>query len=163
MVLKLFNIHTEIYMKIINQVTTILLFSSAIVLTGCSSDTASPPAAPIGDISGTWYITDASVSQTAGCSEVSNYNLYVTQNNNSITVVDTAANNFSGVLSGNKLTWSGSYPDGYGTTTANVTATIAANCMSLTATSTWSYSETGFACSGTSTATGTRTSGGTGC
>jgi len=86
------------------------------------------------------------------------------QHGNSATITDSNGNVFkNAVLSGNKLTWSGSYPEAPGTTTTNATATIGSNCTSLTATATWSYSETGFSCNGTSTVTGTRTSGGSGC
>ncbi|MDH5766168.1 MAG: hypothetical protein OEZ38_09145 [Gammaproteobacteria bacterium] len=149
----------------IKQITTTALLSGAIILTGCSSDSAPPPppAAPIGDISGTWAIYEAYTSASAGCSGYDSYTLTTAQSGNSVTVTDNSGNVFNGTLSGNKLTWSGSYPDYPGTTSSNVTVTIGASCTTLTATATWSYSETGFSCSGTSTSTGTRISGGTGC
>lgn len=123
---------------------------------------SSLPAAPIGDISGTWKVSEVSTSPTAGCSNIYNYNITVSQNGNKATVTDAGGNVFRGTLSGNKLTWSGSYPEAPGTTTANVTATIGANCSSFKATSTWSYSETGFSCNGTSEVSGLRVNS-TGC
>ncbi len=146
--------------------TTALLLTSAIALAGCSSssDSTPPPSPPIGDINGTWNITEVLTSQAAGCSGVDTYGLNVVQNGNTATLTDSNGNVFkNAVLSGNKLTWSGSYPEAPGTTTSNATATIGANCSSLTATATWSYTETGFACSGTSAITGTRISGGNSC
>lgn len=148
---------------IIKQATTTLLLSGAIALFGCSSDDAAPPAPPIGDISGVWAIEDTSVSQTAGCSDFSTYDLVVAQSGNAVTVTDAALNVFTGTLNGNTLTWSGTYPEPPGTVSNNVTITIGATCTTLTGTSTWSYTEPGFSCSGTGTATGTRTSGGTSC
>lgn len=146
------------------QITTTALLSGAIGLTGCSSsDSAAPPAAPIGDISGTWDISESYTSATAGCSGYNSYTLTTVQSGNSVTVTDNSGNVFNGTLSGDKLTWSGSYPDYPGTTSSNVTVTIGTSCTTLTATATWSYSETGFSCSGTSTSTGTRISGGTSC
>lgn len=61
------------------------------------------------------------------------------------------------------MNWTGSYPDGSGTATINsFTATAAADCQSMTINSNWSYSEPGFSCTGTTTGSGTRTSGGNG-
>jgi len=149
-------------------VTATMLFVGAVALSSCSgsdSTPAAPPSPAIGNINGTWQISETATSQDVGCTEVLAYNLIVAQNGNSATVTDADGNVFSnGVLSGNQLTWSGSYPDDIGTTTTNVTATIGANCSTLTATATWSYSDNSpFSCSGTSTATGTRTTGGSSC
>lgn len=148
--------------NLFNLTCTTILLSGALAITGCSSssDSTPAPATPIGDISGVWAISESYSSPDAGCSGFDAYNLGVVQSGNAVTVTDGGGNIFNGTLSGNILTWSGSYPDGIGTTTASITITIGPTCTTLTGTSTWSYSEPGgFSCTGTSTATGTKISG----
>jgi hypothetical protein len=123
---------------------------------------SAPPAAPIGNIAGTWTITEtAKTANNTLCqppaSPLEVFNLTVAQNGNSVTVTDAQNNVFTGTISGNALSWTGSYPDGAGTTTLNpMSSTIDASCNSLSGTATWTYAEIGFSCSGTTTFTGTR-------
>lgn len=136
------------------------LFLTAVLL-GCggggsssSGAPPSPPAAPIGDLSGDWLIDDTSTSSDPQCNEVTQSTVTISQTGN---VTDQFGNVFSGTISGNTISWSGSYPDGAGITTIqSLSATVAADCNSLDGNSTWSYTEPGFSCSGTSVFTGTR-------
>ena len=144
--------------------TTAIILSSVIGLAGCSSsDSSAPPATPIGDISGVWAISETTTSQTVGCSGFDSYDLTFAQNINAVTITDEDSSVFNGTLSGNTLTWSGSFPEPPGTVSTNVTLTIDASCSALSGSFTFTYSETGFSCSGTATITGNRTSGGTSC
>ena len=155
-------------MKIIKQVVSILLFSSAVILTGCSSDSATavaPPVTletalpPIGDVSGSWSVTETSVSSNASCGGYKAYYLDLTQTGNSV-VVGSPVGTFNGIISANKITWTGSYPEQGGTTTASTVITVGADCSSFTSTATWSYTEAGWGtCTGTSTASGYRING----
>lgn len=122
-----------------------------------------PPAPPIGDVAGVWTITETSkTSNNALCQPPSSplevFNLTVAQNGNSLTVTDAQANVFNGTISGNTVSWTGSYPDGSGTSTiSSLSATIDASCNTLSnGTANWSYTEPGFSCSGTTTFIGTR-------
>jgi hypothetical protein len=72
-------------------------------------------------------------------------------------VVDGDSNTFTGTISANNITWSGSYPEGAGTTTINsLRVTVAPDCNTLSGNSTWTYVETGFQCTGSGTFTGAR-------
>jgi hypothetical protein len=149
----------------INTLKLLIIPATCYFLVACSSSGGdSTPAPAIGDINGEWFIEESVFSQDAGCSGFDSYILTVAQTGNSVTVVDPNGNRFSGTISGATVSWTGSYPDGAGTTTINsLSATVAADCQSLSnGNATWSYSDPGFACSGTTTFTGTRTSGGSG-
>ena len=144
----------------------VLVMSSALLITSCSSDSSDPAplVAPIGDISGGWSIFETAISSNSECNGTSAYDVTVTQNVNSITATGTAGGSVSGTLSGSALSLSGTRPEDPGIVTySSITATIPADCSSFTANTTWSYSETGFSCSGTSTMEATRTSGATTC
>jgi len=65
----------------------------------------------------------------------------------------------TGTISGNALSITGTNPDGVGTTTQTVTGTVAASCNSFTGSSAFSYSETGFSCTGITQFTAARTLG----
>ena len=89
----------------------------------------------------------------------------MTQNGNNVTVTDEDGNVFSGSINGNTLRWSGSYsdpaPDGTpGRTNLNpMTATIAADCNSLSGRADWTWTATdgsGYVCSGYTDFVGTR-------
>ncbi len=135
--------------------------------------TAAPPAAaakPIGDIAGVWTITETAVTSAAPeCMAPGNpeaiYQVTVGQPNsgNTISVLDAAnpdtPSTFPGTLKGDKMTWSGSFPERGGVTTwDSVNATVAADCNTATGTSTWTYRQNApatFTCSGTTNFTAT--------
>ena len=159
----------------------------AAVVAGCggggggSAAPAAPAAAaaPIGDVSGTWSITESDMTADqpqctpAGGNPLANYPLTVAQatpTTNAITVTDAAnsspATDFSGTIKGSALTWSGSFPERGGTTTYNsVNLTVGADCTTLSGTTNWTYVQdpaaATFSCTGTTTLSGTKNGGAT--
>ena len=70
------------------------------------------------------------------------------QSGNSIDVLINGSS-FTGNFSGNSLTWNGSYPEDLGTTTESISLTVDASCNSFSGSSTWSWTDGSFTCSGT--------------
>ena len=60
----------------------------------------------------------------------------------------------TGIVDGNHISWSGSYPEEGGTTTANINLNISGN--SLNGSASWTWSGFGEVCSGTTRISGTR-------
>lgn len=132
------------------------------------SGAAPAPAAAIGNIAGVWAITETEITASAPeCAPpgnpLANYPLTVTQTGNDVTVTDASnpstPTTYSGTLSGDKLTWSGSFPERGGVTTWNtVSTTVAADCNSVSGNATWTYVQDApavFSCTGSTTFTGT--------
>ena len=144
-----------------------LAASSTLVLASCSSDsgTSVPLEDPIGDISGGWSVLETFTSSNNECNGQSAYDINIAQNGNSITVTGAVAGDrVTGTLSGDALSLTGSRTEDTGRVTyGSVKATVPADCSSLNADTTWTYSEPGFSCTGTSTMEANRTSGGTTC
>jgi hypothetical protein len=112
------------------------------------------------DASGTWTTTE--VIDLSGCgwpdeTELGDYT--VTQTDCSITVTDNnKAQSYTGTINGNRINWTGSWPeDEGGTTTASISLTLTGNDLSGSAT--WTWREGVDSCSGTTQITGTRTGG----
>ncbi len=156
-----------------NYITSIFITGSIItMLSACSSGGGdSAPATPIGDITGSWLVT--STADATACGEgtyVMDYTLDVTsQSGSEISYTSKGnkkgknfSNNFTGTLSGNKLTSSGSYPEDGGTTTGSTTLTIGSTCSYFSGTGTWSWTDGTSSCSGTSKLSGIRNNS-TGC
>ena len=134
---------------------------------GGGGGSTTPTDTTTNSIEGVWAITET--SKDGNCAVPApkeTFDLTVTQNGNSITIVDEDSNSFTGTLSGQNLSWSGSYsdaaPDGTpGTTTLNsMSAIIDASCNSLSGSANWTWTATdgsGYSCSGTTTFTGSRT------
>jgi hypothetical protein len=156
----------------------------AAVVAGCGGGGggggAAPPAAaaaPIGDVSGTWAVTESAMTadqtQCAPPSNpLANYALTVAQATpatNAITVTDAAnaspAADFSGTINGNKLSWSGSFKERGGTTTYNsVDLAVGTDCNTLAGTTTWTYVQDApatFSCTGNTTLSATKNGGAT--
>lgn len=148
-----------------NYITSIFITGSIItMLSACGSGGGdSVPATPIGDITGSWSVT--STDDATACGEgitVDYYSLNVTSQSGNKISYTSNGNNFTGTLSGNKLTSSGSYPEQGGTTTGSTTLTIDSTCSSFSGTGTWSWADGTSSCSGTSKLSGTRNNS-TGC
>ena len=116
---------------------------------------------PVADVSGTWDITEIMGDNT--CFELvgsrETYEVTVTMSGNDVTV-QTPAGTFRGTIDGDELEWTGSYPEGGGTTTIEeMDLTVSSDGSRLSGTTRWRYSEPGFSCSGTTTVEGIRTSG----
>ena len=142
-----------------------LALSAAFVISSCtSSDSGTPVAAPIGDVSGGWSIYETVSSSNSECNGSEAYDIVVIQDGSSIEASGTGGGLVTGTLSGDSLSLSGNRPFEAGTITySSIRATIPSDCSSFNAQTVWSYSETGFSCSGTGTINADRTSGGTNC
>lgn len=108
------------------------------------------------NVAGTWTL-QVTEDGTACGDPIENYTttLTVTQSGNNITVA-TEVGTFSGTLSGSRLTWSGSYPEDGGITTESVTVTFSGDGNSLQGSSTWSWTDGTFSCTGTTTFSGVK-------
>jgi hypothetical protein len=116
------------------------------------------------DVAGIWNISEQiNDTQCGRTGDTDNYNVTVTQNGSSITVVSTDGT-FSGSVSGNKLSWTGQYysnSDGVWITLTSMSLTI--NGDSLSGSTNWEARNTqngAVVCTGTTQVTGNRTSGG---
>ncbi|RLA96946.1 MAG: hypothetical protein DRG83_16685 [Deltaproteobacteria bacterium] len=110
------------------------------------------------NVAGTWYV-DAYVDAT-NCGEGIYYDTgvyYVTQNGCNISV-EAEEGTFYGTVTGNTMTWTGSYPSEGGTVTSTIT--LVATGDYLTGSESWTWSGFGERCSGTSDIEGWRESGG---
>jgi hypothetical protein len=113
---------------------------------------------PALNLSGTWSISETTTSASEDCvkeiGESFQYTANVVQFGNSVTVSASGVL-LVGVLSGDILSLSGSYPEDGGTTTVISTSlTFTANAFS--GQSNWSWADDRFSCVGTSFWTGTR-------
>jgi subtilisin family serine protease len=120
--------------------------------------TVTGPVTPA-DVAGTWSITNTNNANTCGdpTGVPEAFNITVTQTGSSITVATDlpGVGPFSGTVTGNSVSWSGSYPEDGGTTTiTSLTATVSGDSMS--GSSNWSWTDGVTACSGSDTFTGTR-------
>lgn len=112
------------------------------------------------DANGNWNVTE--VADETDCGEGTNTYLHtaiITQSGSSVTLT-LGGNSFVGNVSGNLLTWSGSYSEDGGTTTTSVRVTISSDGLSFTGSATWSWTSGSSSCSGTSQLTGTKNNSG---
>ena len=141
------------------KIVFLSLFMAMITACGGGGGDSTTPVTldPIGDLTGDWAVID-NVNATA-CGDgtyTDNYTLGVTQSGSSVTVTSLNAGTHTGTLSGNLLTWSGSYPDGSGTTQSSVSLTINDDCNALSGTANWTWSDSSMTCSGTSQVSASR-------
>ena len=124
-----------------------------------SKKTGSNP--PIGDMSGTWQVAGTDISSTAACNGVGfNVTATIIQSGNDLNVTGLRASTLSGTISGNQISFLGSYAEDGGTTTISKSIlTITTDCNQFTGNDSWSWTDGSFSCSGTSTYTGTRLTG----
>lgn len=116
---------------------------------------------PIGDLSGNWQVTGTESSSTPECDGVSFSTLAtIVQSGNNISATGDDGSSLSGTITGNQVSFSGSYPEDGGTTIINSsTLTISTDCNQFSGNDSWSWTNGVLSCSGTSTYTGTRLTG----
>ena len=123
---------------------------------GGGGDGGTAPPGTCVDVSGTWSTTEVVDDTGCGGPIYTEYNTYtVTQNGCNITVMPSDGGSFSGTVSGSQINWSGTWQEGGGTVTATISLTISGN--SLSGSSSWTWQEDGYSCSGTTQITGSRT------
>jgi len=110
------------------------------------------------DLNGTWTVTEVTSSSDPDCDgEVRTYALEITVSGNTITAFSPdLGTTFTGEISGNEIKWSGSFPDGAGTSTVLCAELTANSSTSVSGTATFDFEEPGFTCSGTTSITATK-------
>ncbi|MEL7312862.1 MAG: fibronectin type III domain-containing protein [Pseudomonadota bacterium] len=122
---------------------------------GASSDDPQP--IPIPAVAGEWQINESLTDDCGDRDANTSYIATVTQTGAQV-VVTYGGVSRSGTMSGNELTWSGSYPEDGGTTTvSSLILTFSGDTASGSAT--WSWTDGNLSCSGTSSITATRIAG----
>lgn len=154
-------------MWLFNKYVYVILSVVFLQIMGCGSDDADTSSGAVSiEIAGVWTITETDKTSNCAVPNPETFDLTVTQDGTSVTIVDPDGNSFAATLSAYNLSWSGSYadtaPDGTpGTTTITLmSADIDASCNSLTGTVNWTWTATdggGLSCSGTTAFIGSRT------
>jgi hypothetical protein len=138
-------------------IMVLLMFTGTMVSCGGGGggSDAAPPCTTCSNVAGIWDSTEVSnESQCGGSSANTTYHTYtVTQSGCGLTVNQNSpasAGPFTGSICNNTLSWSGSYPEPPGTTTITSMSLIVSGTTTSTfsGSANWSYSETGYACSG---------------
>jgi hypothetical protein len=125
-----------------------------LVVAGCGGNGGNGSNGPSGSVAGAWTISETVGPNTCGDAGTSSYTITITQNGNSVTVA-TPAGTFSGSVSGNTVSWTGSYPEDNGITTiTSLTATVSGTNLSGSAQ--WTWTDGNLSCGGSSTFTGTK-------
>ncbi|HEX7125901.1 MAG TPA: hypothetical protein VF406_08985 [Thermodesulfobacteriota bacterium] len=147
--------------------TGVLVVMAAMLgLSGCGGGGGGGggPSGPPADVQGIWTITETMGNNTCGepvgAKDV--YDVSVVQapgaSTFELTVLDAAGDPldgpFIGSINGNTISWTGSFDEDGGTTTAQITGTVNGN--SLSGSSNWSWTDGDDSCSGTTSFTGTR-------
>jgi hypothetical protein len=113
------------------------------------------------NITGTWSTTE-NVSANACGNAHTDYNTYtITQTGcNAVVVPNTGSSagvTFNGVVNGNQICWTGSYPANGGTETINsLILTVNSSGTSFNGTASWTWSDGSNSCSGTTQVSGTK-------
>ncbi len=136
-------------------VLAVPVVAALVTVLGACGGKGGEPGAPPATVEGNWTVTETGTSNTCGDAVDPPYAISIAQNGGAITVT-TPAGSFNGTISGNVVTWSGSYPDNGGTTTiTSLRATVFGNTIS--GTSTWTWSQGSVTCGGTTTFSGALT------
>jgi hypothetical protein len=121
----------------------------------CSFTTLVPPNT---DLNGTWTVSEITSSSDPECDgETRTYQLEITVNGNDISAFSPdLGTTFTGEISGDEIRWSGSFPDGAGTTNVSCAELSVNSATSVSGTATWDFEEDDFTCSGTTAVTATK-------
>jgi hypothetical protein len=109
-------------------------------------------ATPIANLSGDWSVAESGTSTCAGSASytVNPYQITISQTGNDLVVV-APGGTFQGSIDGDKVAWSGSYPNGSGRTTITSMALIvAASGNAISGSGTWTWADGTSSCAGTS-------------
>jgi hypothetical protein len=121
----------------------------------------SEPASCITGGSGEWSVHETASTSSSYCiasnGEISDYTITVTQTGCRISVV-ADGNTFNGFIDGNRICWTGSYPDNGGTTTIeNMSLTVNDAGTEFSGSSSWTWTDGVGTCNGTTTTQGEKT------
>lgn len=107
----------------------------------------------INKFSGAWTVTTTATNNNCGAAADAPYQISISKNGSALDI-STPVGTYSGTISGNSFSWSGSYPEQGGTTTISLNATLSGN--SFSGTSNWTWVSGATTCTGTDTFTGAR-------
>lgn len=139
-----------------------LILLATVLTAGCNSSDSSPAATEVLpasiDMNGTWQISETPISSNCAVPpDPLQYQLAAVQNGSSLTVTDQYGNVFTGTVSANKISWTGSYPDEGGTTAiTGMDVTVSADSATLNGTASWLWSDSTSSCSGSTAITGAK-------
>lgn len=138
--------------------TTLALFAS-VLAGGCDTRASVAPAEF--NVNGTWRVSEKVETAGGQCSgevgSTRSYELTVSQDGNALSVTSNTLPGltFEGMMDGDLVDWSGSFPD-EGGQTATWASIEVYDPSTFSGTATWTWSGGGITCSGTTTVTGTR-------
>jgi len=100
-------------------------------------------------LAGRWYLENTIGNNSCGDSGTSTYYANVTQSGCLLDVaIEGTEMRFSGKIDGNRLCWTGSYPDSGGTMTVDARITLADDALSGSGTLSWDWRRGGEGCGG---------------
>ncbi len=151
-------------MTIIKRMAAALLIGVTVIFSGCGGGGgggggSAPLAPPTADLTGTWTVTESGLSNCPGNASFTNgpYQVTVTQTGNNLNVA-TPVGTFAGTIDGDRVKWTGSYPEDGGTTTiTSMSLVVASDDNTFSGSSTWIWTDGRSNCSGNTQAiNGTR-------
>jgi len=149
--------------KCMKRVSGLMVLAAVAIfaLYGCGGggSSLSPPTV---NITGDWDVTETITESSGVCDPpgtTSHWSASAVQSGNDVTVTITSGDLvgavFTGTISGDKLNWTGSYPNSGGTLTVESSDVTATN-TTLSGTTNWSWSDGKLSCSGRTQITGTK-------
>lgn len=125
----------------------------------CGDDDDDGPAAPAAfDLTGTWVMQETIDATACGeGTDTDSWTMTVVQEGNDVTI-DTPDGQFSGTVSGDRVSWRGSYSyDGGTLTITSMVIRVVNDGDGLNGTVQWSWTDGSLSCSGSTLVSGTRT------
>ena len=111
------------------------------------------------DLTGTWNLREITNGNCEGRSYPSEETDVVTvdQTGNELSLTfSSTGTTVDGTISGNEVTWSETIPDEGGTILINFSGTVSDDCNTITGGATWTWTDGGYTCSGTTEVTARR-------
>ncbi|NOZ02821.1 MAG: hypothetical protein GXP54_13175 [Deltaproteobacteria bacterium] len=131
--------------------------TAMLALAGCGSDSTTPAAF---NVNGVWDVSESILQCNCTSCDSSSYTVTVTQSGNKLTVApSTTSQTFTGTMNGDVISWDGTIKSGEATINVSMSLTVTDNGAKFTGTSSWTYSEPGYSCSGQNKVEGTRQGG----
>jgi hypothetical protein len=107
---------------------------------------------PSADLNGFWIIDESVSDNCNGQSESHKQTSYMAveqQNNQLIITLYPSEQIFEGTISGDVVTWEGSFPSGSGNVNSSFSGTVSSDGLEVTGSANWIYTKSSFNCSGT--------------
>lgn len=115
-----------------------------------------PPPGECVDFAGTWSTVQYEDGTDCGEGFYTFYEEYTVMQNGCDFTIATDTGTYTGTVVGDRVSWTGSFPEEGGTTTATINLTITGDSISGSRNWTWADDYSAYTCSGTTDITGTR-------